>query len=472
MHPRIYSRLLTRQWQALKLLPQPISRAFHATAQLHVVKPFLLADIGEGIRECEIIQWFVEPEAKVEEWDKLCEVQSDKASVEITSQFAGVIKKLHHEPGEMAKVGKPLVDIDIVGEFGKDSRVLTEGEESALQAEVEAKGEGVEGTSTLPVAEKEQSWEQEKHAALATPAVRHLIKELDINIEDIRGTGKAGRILKEDVNQLLKQREAGSLSTSQPAVSQTWNPPPSTGPQQETVVPLTNTQAQMFKTMTKSLSIPHFMYADEIDFTSLCRLRAPLNQSLSQHPMGDITKLSFLPFIIKAVSLALNQYPILNARVDIDSTTSKPTLVHRTHHNIGIAIDTPSGLLVPVLKNVTTHSIFSIASQLARLQALATEGKLTPDDLSGGTITISNIGVIGGTYVSPVIVEKEVAILGIGKIRSVPAFGEDGGVERKEVCNFSWCADHRVVEGAVMARAGEVVRRLVERPEEMILHLR
>lgn len=436
------------------------------------MKPFLLADIGEGIRECEIIQWFVEPEASVEEWDKLCEVQSDKASVEITSRFAGVIKKLHYEPGEMAKVGRPLVDIDIVGEIKEGLTSLTGDEESALQAEVKVKDEEVEGTEMVRIGE-EQGLGQKKSETLATPAVRHLIKELGVKIEDIRGSAKDGRILKEDVYQFAKRKEAGASTANQPCTIQTYNPSPPPGlQQQEIVVPLSNTQAKMFKTMTKSLSIPHFMYADEVDFSSLCRLRKRLNASLSQQPIDDITRISFLPFIIKAVSLALNQYPILNARVDMDPTNSKPVLVHRSQHNIGIAIDTPSGLIVPVLKNVASHSILSIASQLSRLQQLAIEGKLKPDDLSGGTITVSNIGAIGGTYVSPVIVEREVAILGIGKIRSMPAFSGDGSLERREVCNFSWCADHRVVEGAVMARAGEVVRRLVERPEEMVLHLR
>jgi 2-oxoisovalerate dehydrogenase E2 component (dihydrolipoyl transacylase) len=144
----------------------------------------------------------------------------------------------------------------------------------------------------------------------------------------------------------------------------------------------------------------------------------------------------------------------------------------RSQHNIGVAMDTPSGLLVPVIKNVAILNVLSIAAELNRLQALATAGKLTSQDLTGGTITVSNIGNIGGTYLAPVIVEKEVAIMAMGKVRSVPAFDEDGQVVEKLVCNFSWSADHRVIDGATMARAAEVVRGFVEEPDSMVMHLR
>ncbi|CZR61089.1 related to branched-chain alpha-keto acid dehydrogenase complex, E2 component precursor (lipoamide acyltransferase) [Phialocephala subalpina] len=479
MHLRSYSRIALRQWQTYHSLNLPrqcpqIARYFQTTSRALVIKPFLLADIGEGIRECEIIQWFVEPEARVEEWDKLCEVQSDKASVEITSRFAGVIKKLHYEAGEMAKVGKPLVDIDIQGEIKEeDLAALTEpgqGEESQAQAEDMAAPtpEPTPAPGTLPIPEKEPK-PKGKHASLATPAVRHLTKELDVNIEDVEGTGRDGRVLKEDVYQFAKQRDTASTPSSQPTTS----PAPTSGPQTETVTQLSNTQHQMFKTMTKSLNIPHFLYAQEIDFSGLSKLRSRLNHTLAKVPAAnDLTKLSFLPFIIKAVSMTLTQYPILNARVDTDPKTSKPVLVMRNQHNIGIAMDTPSGLIVPVIKNVSSLNILSIASELNRLQSLASNGKLTTPDLSGGTITVSNIGSIGGTYVSPVIVEREVAILGIGKMITIPAFDEEGKVVRREVCNFSWSADHRVVDGATMARAAEVVRAFVEDPDSMVVHLR
>jgi 2-oxoisovalerate dehydrogenase E2 component (dihydrolipoyl transacylase) len=442
-----------------------------------------------GIRECEIIQWFVEPEARVEEFDKICEVQSDKASVEITTRFTGVIKKLHYESGEMAIVGKPLVDID-VQEDVQEEEVLespkttpspkTQEAETILKSSDDSVSE--EETSRLNqdldnADQGSQMQEKGTHAALATPAVRHLIKELGVNISDVTGTGRDGRVLKEDVYKFVESRKSRPAPSSksnipQPAIS---SPTFEEGPQKESIVQLSTVQAQMFKTMTRSLAIPHFLYADEIDFSRLSNLRHRLNKSISRTSApNEVTKLSFLPFIVKAVSLALHQYPILNARVDLSTDSTKPALAMRSQHNIGIAMATPSGLLVPVIKSASTLSIPQIAAELTRLQALASSNKLISSDLTGGTITISNIGNIGGTYVSPVIVDSQVAILGIGKMRTVPTFAADGSgtVVPKQICNFSWSADHRVVDGATMARAAEIARGFVEEPDSMLAYLR
>ncbi|GAB1311276.1 2-oxoacid dehydrogenase acyltransferase [Madurella fahalii] len=502
------SRAVRQQWRlyrglyrhargaCLAPLSAPAVRAFHATRDLRIVKPVLLADIGEGIVEVEIIQWFVEPGARVEEFSPLCEVQSDKASVEITSRFNGVVKKLYYEAGEMAKVGKPYVDIDVEGD-AKDEGLEALTPPEPMPKEDEQKTQpprmvpppvatpapelalGDNGAQSAPK-------QKGKHATLATPAVRHLSKELSVDISEIDGTGKDGRVLKEDIYRFVERRKATSTQTppSQPSLT----PPASgifqspeastTGLQQETPLALTRTQEMMFKTMTRSLSIPHFLYADEVDFTSLVELRGRLNKVLSKSGLSDsqVGKLSYLPFIIKAVSMALYKYPILNARVDVENGNGKPRLVLRSQHNIGVAMDTPSGLLVPVIRNVGSLNVLGIAAELARLQSLALAGKLSPQDMSGGTITVSNIGNIGGTYLSPVVVEREVAILGIGRMRTVPAFstvpGEEDKVVRRQVCNFSWSADHRVVDGATMARAAEIVRAIVEEPDVMVMHLR
>ncbi|TGJ86937.1 hypothetical protein E0Z10_g1821 [Xylaria hypoxylon] len=445
-------------------------RDLHSTRRMQAIKPVLLADIGEGIVECEIIQWFVEPEARVEEFSPLCEVQSDKASVEITSRFAGVVKKLYYDAGEMAKVGKPFVDIDIIGGAKKEDL-------DALTAPQNSEQSSTSTPQPEEVSPQSPPQEKGRYASLATPAVRHLCKELNVEITDVSGTGKGGRVLKEDIYKFAEARDSGKQAI-QPARTTLETPSAAfttAEKQTESTVTLTNTQQQMFKAMTRSLSIPHFLYADEIDFSQLYELRRRLNKVLSQSVKegeGDVSKLSYLPFIIKAVSLALYKYPMLNARVDIDFETSRPTLVYRSQHNIGVAMDTPAGLLVPVIKNVGAKNVLSIASELAGLQSRAVAGKLSVQDLSGGTITVSNIGNIGGTYLSPVIVEKEVAILGIGRIRTVPAFDKDDEVVKKHVCNFSWSADHRVIDGATMARAAEVVRQIVEEPDSMILHLR
>ena len=452
---------------------------------------------GAGIVECEIIQWFVEPEARVEEFSPLCEVQSDKASVEITSRFSGVVKKLYYETGEMAKVGKPFVDIDIQGEVKKeDLEALT----PSAEAPKEPSPQPPESTTTEPQKEVNKPARIEdsngtaatdkngRARAVATPAVRHLSKELDVDISQVSGTGKDGRVLKEDLYKFAEARSASSQPLQQaPASLQAHEAEKAGGggAQTETRVQLTNTQLHMFKAMTRSLTIPHFLYADEIDFTKLCELRDRLNRVLAKSSPAvagqeAVSKLSFLPFIIKAVSMALYQYPTLNARVEVANdaaaaaaAAAKPALVLRSQHNIGVAMDTPSGLLVPVIRGVNDRNVLSIARELLRLQGLARAGRLSPHDLSGGTITVSNIGSIGGTYLSPVIVEREVAILGIGRVRAVPAFDDTtGDVVRKHMCNFSWSADHRVIDGATMARAAGVVRQVVEEPDVMVMQLR
>ncbi|ESZ90306.1 hypothetical protein SBOR_9311 [Sclerotinia borealis F-4128] len=476
-----YSKVLSRKWNLYQGLnfPKQSSTAhklFHASVKRSAIKPFMLADIGEGIKECEIIQWFVEPEARVEEWDKLCEVQSDKASVEITSRFSGVIKKLHYEAGEMAQVGKPLLDIDIQGEIEQvDPDAIggsTAGGESKAQVVDESSTDynvDVPGASQ-PAADTRSPTPptpKGKHASLATPAVRHLTKELDVDILDVTGTGRDGRVLKEDVHQFAKQRDGAPSTSQEPFVEA------DSAPQKEFTTSLTPIQQQMFKTMTRSLTIPHFLYADEIDFTRLSQVRDRINKKLTSSPINEVAKLSYLPFIIKAVSLTLTHYPILNARLDLDPTTQKPILTWRPQHNIGIAMDTPTGLLVPVLRHAhSTSNLLSITKSLTALQTLATTSTLGSSHLSGGTITISNIGNIGGTYLSPIIVDSQLAILGIGKLRTIPAFDAHGNVMPKQVVNFSWSADHRVIDGATMARAAEMVKGYIEDPETMLLHMK
>lgn len=302
-----------------------------------------------------------------------------------------------------------------------------------------------------------------KHASLATPAVRGLLKTHGVDILHVNGTGKEGRVMKEDVLKFVETRDspAAALSTSP-------SPPVSITPdtrQTETPTNLTPIQSSMFKTMTKSLTIPHFLYADELQVQDITAIRKKL-----YNDSRDPKKITFLPFVVKAVSLALNDFPLLNARVD--TSTGKPQLIMRSKHNIGIAMDTPNGLVVPNIKDVASRSIFDIAAEILRLSALGKEGKLTSADMSGGTITVSNIGGIGGTYVAPVLVPTEVAILGIGRMRVLPVFDEAGQVARGELVNFSWSADHRVVDGATMARMGNRVRELIEAPELMLLNLR
>lgn len=435
----------------------------------------ILKDVGEGITEVQIIQWYVEEGAHIEEWAPLCQYQSDKAVDDITSRYEGVIKKLHYEADDTIPTGKALCDIEVDdAKYPDDNpppaepRADSEPANPLATAEVKAESsEASISTSEITLEAPTQVPEvpKSKHASLATPAVRGLLKTHDIGILEVNGTGKDGRVLKEDVLRFVETRDSPSAPPLTPTTDNSTLIPSTR--QVESAVKLSPIQSAMFKTMTKSLNTPHLLFADELKVGDITSIRKKL-----ANDARDPKKITFLPFVVKAVSLALNEFPILNARVDTASDPNKPQLIMRAKHNIGIAMDTPNGLIVPNIKDVANRSVYDIAAEIARLSALGKEGKLTPADLNGGTITVSNIGNIGGTYVAPVIVPTEVAILGVGRTRTVPVFDEQGQVARGELVNFSWSADHRVIDGATMARMGNRVREFIEAPELMLLNLR
>lgn len=302
------------------------------------------------------------------------------------------------------------------------------------------------------------------HSALATPAVRGLLKEKGLEIHEIQGTGRDGRVTKEDVHSHLAGRKNQSSFSPVPTVAHPRDRPSSRA-QQETRTNLSGIQTAMFRSMTQSLSIPHFLCADEVDLTELTTLRQQLNASAN----ASATRLSALPFIVKAVSLSLESFPLLNARLD---TSAQPAVIHRAMHNIGIAIDTPSGLMVPNIKDVGARSIADIAAELRRLQAAGQANRLGPADLQGGTITISNIGSIAGSYATPLLVDGQVAILAVGRSKRVPVFDDRGSVVARDIAAFSWSADHRVVDGATVARMALAVKLYLETPGRMMLGLR
>lgn len=446
-----------------------MTRQFHAAARLDRKETHILSDIGEGVKEVQVIQWFVEEGAAIEEWGPLCEVQSDKASVEITSKFNGVIKKIHFPQDSVAQVGDALVDIEVEGDAHPEQASAHEAEDVAdaeQVAEDETAVRSEEPTMSEEAPAPVEPRTPGKHASLATPAVRGLLKEHSLSIEDIEGTGRDGRVLKEDIyKHLEKGVEKPQTATSPVAPSR----PTVDAKQTETAQRLTPVQSAMFKSMTGSLSIPHFLYSDTVNITNLVTMRTRLNAIRNPE---TTPKFSYMPFIIKAVSLAMNQYPLLNARLDLSTDPKKPQLVMRSVHNIGMAMDTPGGLIVPVIKAVNARSITSIAQEIQRLAQLGQAGKLTTNDLTGGTITVSNIGNIGGEVVAPVIVEGQLAIMGVGKVKTVPVFAEDGvTVKPAQMASVSWSADHRVVDGATMARMAQVVQKYLEEPGTMVVDM-
>lgn len=417
------------------------ARNFSIASRRLAVKPFLLADVGEGIKECEMIQWFVQPGARVDEFDPICEVQSDKASVEITSRYSGVIKKLHYDIGQMAQVGRALLEIDT--EEDEPSAPVKSSAEPQAQPPVEP------ATPEAPPQEssKETPTVRPHIKSLATPAVRRLCREHQLEVDSINGTGKDGRVMKEDVLKKI----ANPTSTQSTAVS-------------NETIPLKGAAKQMFKSMSKAALIPHFLYTEEIEMDNLMALRGRVNKALSTKNM----KLSFMPFMIKALSVAILKYPAVNSRLLVE----QEALETRAAHNIAVAMDTPAGLVVPVIKNVQDLSVIEIGQELVRLQNAGAAGKLQPSDLQGGTITLSNIGTVGGMFVAPVIVDSQVCIGGIGSIRKLPRYDEHNNIVPRNILCTSWSGDHRALDGMTLASMVACWKGLLEHPDQMLLDLR
>ncbi|XP_040895540.1 lipoamide acyltransferase component of branched-chain alpha-keto acid dehydrogenase complex, mitochondrial isoform X2 [Toxotes jaculatrix] len=429
---------------------------------------FKLSDIGEGIMEVTVKEWYVKEGDKVSQFDSICEVQSDKASVTITSRYDGVIKKLYYDVDATALVGKPLVDIE------------TESGSEVIQEE--------DVVETPAMAREEHTHQEIKgHKTQATPAVRRLAMENNIKLSEVVGTGKDGRILKEDILNFLAKQTGAILpptpfqeiqtpgpgptpaAATKPASTPAASRPPPTTPKpvftgKDVTEPLKGFHKAMVKTMTAALKIPHFGYCDELDLSRLVVLRAEL-RSVAE---GRGVKLSYMPFFIKAASLSLLHFPILNASVD----EACQNITYKASHNIGLAMDTSQGLLVPNVKNVQLLSVFEIAQELNRLQVLGSTGQLGTADLSGGTFTLSNIGSIGGTYAKPVILPPEVAIGALGKIQVLPRFDGGGQVVPAHIMKVSWSADHRIIDGATMCRFSNLWREYLENPASMVLDLK
>jgi 2-oxoisovalerate dehydrogenase E2 component (dihydrolipoyl transacylase) len=365
---------------------------------------------------------------------------------------------------------KPLLEIDVeedevvvagegsVERKAQESPKIDVSETTELQASPVLEDSIEELPDTLSTPSNSQSLQKRNNTA--TPAVRHLLNKLNLDIADIKGSGKGGRVSKEDIDRHV----LSTASTSTPFKNEPTPVAVVVAKAEDRMSRFTSIQTQMFKTMTRSATIPHFLYTHTVDLTALSLAKTRYNSSPTNFKMTDTlpSKLTALPFIMKALSQAFAKFPALNAYLDSES----PQLIIKGAHNFGIAVDTPQGLLVPVVKEVQTHSIISLAGEIGRLSKLAKAGKLTPDDFNGATFIVSNIGSIGGGAVAPVIVAPMVGILGVGKVRDVPVFKKDEhGVKKlvgRDELILSWSADHRVLDGATVARCAEEVRTLLE----------
>ncbi|XP_013111595.2 lipoamide acyltransferase component of branched-chain alpha-keto acid dehydrogenase complex, mitochondrial [Stomoxys calcitrans] len=434
-------------------------RNLHLTPCLDKVISFNLSDIGEGIREVTVKEWFVKVGDTVEQFDNLCEVQSDKASVTITSRYDGKIVKLHRKVDEVALVGHALLDFE-VDEDGSDS---SDSEEEVAKPKDAVADKKDSAAAAKPTAASDE--DVGRHIALATPAVRRIAKENKVDLSKVKPTGKNGRVLKGDVMEYLGMVPPGTnvphptiAAKSGAAVGKMVAPVPA-----DRVEPLKGVRRAMLKSMSESLKIPHFAYSDEIDMTRLVQFRDQLKDVALENGIG---KLTFMPFCIKAASIALTKYPILNSSLDLENES----IIYKGAHNISVAIDTPQGLVVPNVKNVQQKNIIEIAKDLNSLIEKGRKGTLTPQDFVDGTFSLSNIGVIGGTYTHPCIMAPQVSIGAMGRTKVVPRFNEKDEIVKAYIMSVSWSADHRVIDGVTMASFSNLWKKYLENPALFLLN--
>ena len=412
------------------------------------VEDFILPDIGEGIVECELVEWLVAEGDVIEEDQPIADVMTDKALVQIPAMHKGTVVKLYYAKGEIAKVHSPLFAVEIVatGQAVAAAPVVEAPKASAPKAVATKVPVAAANTASAKVVNEK---------AVASPAVRRVARELNVNIHQVPGSGKKGRVYKEDVVAFNEAPAVSATPTAAAAQAVTGG---------TRVEPIRGIKAVMAKAMVNSVStIPHFTYCEEIDMTNLIKLRGELKEVYAKQ---DI-KLTMMPFFMKAMSLALKQFPLVNTQVNEDCTE----LTYFDDHNIGMAVDSKVGLLVPNVKQVQTKSILDLATDITRLTNDARSGRVPAADLKGGTITISNIGAIGGTVATPIINKPESAIVALGKLQKLPRFNDKGEVEARSIMQVSWSGDHRTIDGGTIARFCNLWKSFLEEPSNMLVHM-
>lgn len=420
---------------------------------------FKLPDIGEGLHEGEVVKWLIKEGDVIKEDDVLCEIQNDKAVVEIPSPVDGTVQKIHVAEGQTAIVGDALVSIDAEGYESEELEQPKAEEEQNVAAEA----------AVQPKAEAPESTEQPAGGSVvAMPSVRKYAREHDVAIARVKGSGKNGRILKEDIDSFLngggeapKQDAPEAVETGSTESSKPQEQAVPAGSLAETREKMTPIRKVIAKAMVNSKSkAPHVTLMDDIDVTELVAHRKKFKEAAAAQ---DI-KLTYLPYVVKALVSTLKKYPILNASVDDE----KDEIVYKHYYNIGIAADTDKGLLVPVVKNAETKSIFEISREISILAEKARDGILASEEMKHASCTISNIGSAGGQWFTPVINYPEAAILGIGRIAEKPIV-RNGEIVAAPVLALSLSFDHRIVDGATAQSALNQIKRLLNDPQLIMM---
>jgi len=443
---------------------------------------YRLPELGEDIETGDVISVYVSAGDTVSQEQPLMEIETDKAAIEVPSPAAGVIKALHVSDGETIKVGQLLVTIDD-GEGNEKEAPSKKApiEEQAQAAEpevqeetqeepvVEAHDENEDEIEAAPVSEEEKKAPEAKEAssqpAPASPSIRRLARELGIDINTVTGTGPGGRISEADLRgspgSENKQKEP-EARTSEPQKEPPEKTKPKTKskPGEEERVKMSKVRRLTAERLTEAWKAPHVTQYDKADITELEGLRKQYGKSVGKKG-GKLTMTSIL---IKVIAKTLKEFPEMNASVDMENSE----IVYKHYYNIGIAVDTERGLLVPVVKDADQKNITALSVELADISERARTKKITADELRGGTFTITNLGGIGGTYFSPVLNAPEVGILGVSRSQMEPVYIEEEFVPRL-MLPLSLSYDHRLVDGANAIRFLRAVISRLEEPHSWFL---
>ncbi len=409
---------------------------------------FNFPDIGEGLEEGTIVEWYVEKGMEVKSGDPLVKMETDKVVTDIPSPKTGIISAVYGKVGEVINVGNALVEIEIEGVLGDDAIKEVAIDDVHLEA-IEEDNAGVVGTievagnnaympssnEGLSNIDEQNSARKPKTKILATPVARAMAKELNVDINLVNGTGPAGRVMIEDIKKFVNTGQANEAPVYASKVSEF---------EEVTYKPL----SQMRKAIARNMSVSkqnavHMSVHDEVEISELFSVRNRFKQIYSEKGV----KLSYLPFIIKATVKALQQYKIMNAQLDLENSR----IIYKNFYNIGIAVDTPEGLVVPVIRNADKLTVIELAKQLNTISEKAQNKSLSLDDMKAGTFTITSYGSIGGYYAVPVINYPQTGILGIGRITEKPVI-KNNEIVKGIVMPLSLSVDHRIVDGGEVTR--------------------
>jgi pyruvate/2-oxoglutarate dehydrogenase complex dihydrolipoamide acyltransferase (E2) component len=409
---------------------------------------FTLPDLGEGVAEAEIDRWLVEEGQQIGEDDPLVEVITDKATAEIPSPFAGVVSRIHVKSGEVVPVGTVLVTIG-EGSSSERGNGATETRAQVMEAGESGRVDSSE-SSDVPSNEERaaHSGGLQRHVATdeikAMPPIRRLARELDVDLSTVTGSGAGGRILREDV-EAAATAEPGKVT------------PLPTGGRREAFRGVRRKIAE--RMVQAHLIVPPVTHVEECDVTELDATRRLANERSPED-----AHLTFLPFIVKAVVQGLRDYPALNASLD----EAASEIVFHDHYDIGIAVDTPTGLVVPVIKDADDKRLRAIAAEIERLSAAARDGSLTNADISNGTFTVTSPGPFGGLMATPIVLHPQSAILGVHRADDRPVV-RDGQIVIRKMMNLSVTFDHRILDGMTAAKFLLDVVKLLEHPAVLAL---